>query len=636
MSAQTADLAVHTQRFFDSPVHAGAEVPWRVDVNNQGGNDASNVSLLVDVPAEIEAIHVSSIFGSAGSNPACDLSARPVKCTAASLHAGGLISVTFVASAPSRNGDFTITESASSATADPNPANNSDAFTFTASAAPELIITATGFNNANIGDAYPGGPWRFALSYRNLGASAAHDVVITGQLPPGSKLVAARPLACSESNLVVTCTAPLLANGAAGDVQIDLLLPENREGGVVASTFTINSNDPQFSDARRSASAAVTIDRELIVTNPEDDGVGSLRQAIRDANAFQDGPVLIGFEIPSDGVHTIRPQTPLPEITGASVNIDARTQAKGTIELDGSLQIGGNGLVLRQGCRRAVFGLAINGFTRGAGIGILPNAAPQTCASRIMLIAENSIGAGAPNNQGIGIIGGSPAITGNVISGNRRSGIYLFAGSAAISDNQIVGNGASGVFVNDGVAYTQISHNTIASNRGFGVALGSHSIETSITRNSIKSNDLLGIDIGLDSVTPNAPSDVTRYPNAPVLGSAKYDPVANTTIITGRLDSDAAPDVSIYTIELFTSDALNALGQAQGETSLGTTGSPGNNGHFDFTFTAPGDLTGKWITATNTRTHGAVGITQVPQPRPIDGGLYSATSEFSNAVQATR
>ena len=52
------------------------------------------------------------------------------------------------------------------------------------------------------------------------------------------------------------------------------------------------------------------------VTNTNDTGAGSLRQAILDANAAG-GADTIGFNIFGSGVHTIAPATALPKITDA-------------------------------------------------------------------------------------------------------------------------------------------------------------------------------------------------------------------------------------------------------------------------------------------------------------------------------
>src|SRR3712207_2208730 len=54
----------------------------------------------------------------------------------------------------------------------------------------------------------------------------------------------------------------------------------------------------------------------FVVTEPGDDGPGSLRQAILDANTTP-GPDTITFNLPGpEAVRTIRPLSPLPEITG--------------------------------------------------------------------------------------------------------------------------------------------------------------------------------------------------------------------------------------------------------------------------------------------------------------------------------
>src|SRR6516165_7722579 len=79
------------------------------------------------------------------------------------------------------------------------------------------------------------------------------------------------------------------------------------------------------------------------VINTNDSGVGSLRQAILDANAHANSPPgspdFINFNIPGSGVHTISLAAALPTITDP-VDIDGSSQPgySGTplIELDGT------------------------------------------------------------------------------------------------------------------------------------------------------------------------------------------------------------------------------------------------------------------------------------------------------------
>lgn len=62
----------------------------------------------------------------------------------------------------------------------------------------------------------------------------------------------------------------------------------------------------------------------ILVTNTNDSGAGSLRNAILVANAAPSSSV-ISFDIAAAGVQTIAPLTPLPTITN-TLTIDATTQ----------------------------------------------------------------------------------------------------------------------------------------------------------------------------------------------------------------------------------------------------------------------------------------------------------------------
>jgi hypothetical protein len=117
------------------------------------------------------------------------------------------------------------------------------------------------------------------------------------------------------------------------------------------------------------------------VTNVNDSGAGSLRQAILDANG-NPGADTIAFNIPGSGVHTIAPLTPLDTITDA-VTVDGYTQPgasantnppeMGTnavlrIEIDGT-HSGGNGALKTQGPSNSnvtIRGLVINRAPQGA------------------------------------------------------------------------------------------------------------------------------------------------------------------------------------------------------------------------------------------------------------------------------
>jgi hypothetical protein len=204
------------------------------------------------------------------------------------------------------------------------------------------------------------------------------------------------------------------------------------------------------------------------VTNTNDSGAGSLRQAILDANA-NPGPDEITFSIPGNGPHTIAPAPDdLPAITGQVV-IDGYTQGDSTpgtvaddaventnatgalntvlkIQLDGQSQRGGlfvnsSGSVIR--------GLAIGGFVSGAAFGAGINVSNSDIAIEGCFIGTDPTGTMArPNHFGVTIsvgngirVGGTRPQDRNLISGNIHSGVEIAAAnSRQISNTEVSGN----------------------------------------------------------------------------------------------------------------------------------------------------------------------------------------------------
>lgn len=170
------------------------------------------------------------------------------------------------------------------------------------------------------------------------------------------------------------------------------------------------------------------------VTTIADEGPGSLRQAILDANATAAGPTItIAFGIPGAGPHTISPATQLPAIGRADVTIDGYTQAGSSpntlalgqnnaaiaIRLDGSSAIP-NGLTVAQVVAgvtirglsitrfnfaayvqdNTVFGGAGNTRLVGDWIGLAPDGAPLPSQRAAYLYnALATIGLAGPENR---------------------------------------------------------------------------------------------------------------------------------------------------------------------------------------------------------------------------------------------
>ena len=107
-----------------------------------------------------------------------------------------------------------------------------------------------------------------------------------------------------------------------------------------------------------------------VVTNTNDAGTGSLRQAIVNANANA-GADTINFNIPGTGtVRTITPKTELPAVTGPTT-IDATTQpgyvGRPIVQLEGSTAATANGALHLSGGASTVRGLILSHW---GGLGI--------------------------------------------------------------------------------------------------------------------------------------------------------------------------------------------------------------------------------------------------------------------------
>ncbi|MFZ1220896.1 MAG: hypothetical protein WAO00_16495 [Chthoniobacterales bacterium] len=111
----------------------------------------------------------------------------------------------------------------------------------------------------------------------------------------------------------------------------------------------------------------------FVVTNTNDSGPGSLRQAITDANAHPNGAAadIIPFNIAGSGVHTIVVQSVLPDITEA-VLLDGWSQPgfqqAPLIELTATSGLDGRGLNVKASWT-TIRGLIVNGFTAAIWIG---------------------------------------------------------------------------------------------------------------------------------------------------------------------------------------------------------------------------------------------------------------------------
>jgi hypothetical protein len=216
------------------------------------------------------------------------------------------------------------------------------------------------------------------------------------------------------------------------------------------------------------AAQAVLSGAPYTVTNTNDDGPGSLRQALASANANSESD-LIAFNILGSGPHTIALVTALPEI-GDSVTIDGYTQTGASpataaspavlkIVLDGgNLPSPANGLQLNVFASHCVIrGLQTQGFACGLGIqGDYNTALGNHLRDGVFLTgAHNTIGGPTPAER-------------NVIGGHRcGASIFPEASYNSLQGNYI-GTDATGTYADTEASWDGVSiagtHNSVTDN----------------------------------------------------------------------------------------------------------------------------------------------------------------------------
>jgi hypothetical protein len=255
---------------------------------------------------------------------------------------------------------------------------------------------------------------------------------------------------------------------------------------------------------------------QYFVTNTNDTGVGSLRQAILNANA-DTSPDLITFNISNSGsLQTITVNSPLPQVTNA-VTIDATTEVgyknKPLVELDGHKAGSGDGLDIAGG-NSVIKGLLIDRFS-GYGLALLTNGGDLVVSN---FLGTNAAGTGAQPNGAGGLqvqsanntIGGITKALANLISGNTGVGVQVTGSTTSgnlvlgnligtdFTGVQPLGNGTDGVLINGGADLNTIGglgsggNNLISGNTQSGVHVAGSGTSANLIQNNLIGTEKTG------------------------------------------------------------------------------------------------------------------------------------------------
>ena len=319
----------------------------------------------------------------------------------------------------------------------------------------------------------------------------------------------------------------------------------------IGQLITATATAADGSTSEFSAPIAVTSLRGAqVVTNTQDSGPGSFRQAILNANARL-GKDSITFNIPGSGPHTIMPVTTLPALIGPVV-IDGFTQpgskpntnalkdpsnATLKIVLDGHAASGIADGIWLHGGTSCVRGLAISSFTDAGvrvdslgGNVIEGNYIGTDCWGLVR--HDNGFGVwidGVPGN----LVGGTTPEARNVISGNSGTGVAIHAAGA--TGNIVQGN------------YIGVNANGTD-------ALGNVAMGVSIYKPAWQNT--------IGGTTPGAGNVISGNGQSPGLGMGIQIVSSENTVAGNLIGTNAAGDDSIanFQIGIFVGGSRNTIG----------------------------------------------------------------------------
>ncbi len=388
---------------------------------------------------------------------------------------------------------------------------------------------------------------------------------------------------------------------------------------VLAILSLASTHSPaQNAESILSSSASPALRVNLVVNSNDDADDGncdgthcSLREAINAANSTTE-PDIVTFQIgATSSQQTIQPSSQLPIIT-EEIIIDGFSQScANCIELDGSLQVFGDGLQITAS-NSLIQGLTINRFPDD-GIQIFGSEARGNTISQNHIgtnVAANALIGEAPrylasprqsdpkkkgskgdsrllgsfgNSYGVYLTSGASntVIQGNTISGNQNQGILINStnqGGDLVEDNWVgtnaaglnLGNSAEGVssHSND----VTFVNNVVAWNRNEGIQVEGTSLRNRISGNSIYSNGLLGIEIGSDGSNTNDQGDpdsgANNLQNNPHINEIRYTSVGSlieTVTVLYEVSSSLVSSSYPLIIEFYISDSSGS-----GKTFIGS------------------------------------------------------------------
>jgi uncharacterized repeat protein (TIGR01451 family) len=272
-SGPRADMAVSLAASA-SPVHVAEPLEWTITVANRGAQAASAIAVR-------DAMRSGASYVSAtASQGSCAHGNGVVSCALGSLASGATATVK-VRVSPTAVGTLWNSASATSATVDPDTADNgASAVAVVVAASADLAIAAA----AAPDPVTAGQHLTYTFTVTNLGPSAASAVTFTDPLPAGVTLVSVSTApssgSCSSASGTVTCSLADLASGAQATVTI-VVTPAG--SGSLTNTASVSAAEPDPAATNNADAVRTTVQAAEEPGAPEKSGCGCGTSGVREA-----------------------------------------------------------------------------------------------------------------------------------------------------------------------------------------------------------------------------------------------------------------------------------------------------------------------------------------------------------------
>jgi uncharacterized repeat protein (TIGR01451 family) len=275
----TADLSV-VKADWPDPVGPGGNLTHTLTVKNAGPDSATNNVVTDAIPASTTFVSLNSPTGSTCVTPPPGVTGT-VSCTIPAL--GPWATAVFklvVRVNPGTAEDTTITNNVAvtSATIDPNPANNTATATTKVKTVADLSVAKADYPDP----VTAGTNLRYTLTIANAGSSSAQSVSVSDTLPDHTTFVSLSQnsgpsFTCTTPSSggtgTVNCTSGTLASGASATFTLVVKVKANTpDGTILCNTVTVASStsDPNLANNSDTQTTQVNTAADLSVTKTDD------------------------------------------------------------------------------------------------------------------------------------------------------------------------------------------------------------------------------------------------------------------------------------------------------------------------------------------------------------------------------